>query len=164
MFLDSLAGESDQAAPLETVKPQTDMHQQVTAFRNLVARAAGVETIVGVPSQRNLGKDVVVVWPWRMEEEFAFKTLSADKKACQGFPPTIVHCLVWAVSLQILDRVKSALNTSPVIIEADFQTQVLPEALSNEDLIGVFSAARLSPWVCLPYVLRSMAAYPPASD
>lgn len=140
------------------------MHQQVTAFQNLVARAAGVETVVGVPNRGNLGKDVVVVWPWRMEVDSALRNRPQDKKACEGFPAAIVHCLVWAVSLQILDRVQSALNTSPWIIEADFQTQVLPEELSNEDLIGVFCAARLSPWVCLPYVLRSVADYPPASD
>jgi hypothetical protein len=140
------------------------MHQQVTAFQNFVAHAAGVETVVGVPNQGNLGKDVVVVWPWRMEVNSGLKSLPQDKSACEGFPATIVHCLVWAFNLQILDRVQSALNSSPLIIEADFQTQVLPEALSNEDLIGVFSAARLSPWVCLPYVLHSVSAYPPASD
>lgn len=132
------------------------MHQLVTAFSELVAHASGCHVLVGPPVETSAPEDTVVVWPWRMEEETTLNSLEPTRGQYKipEIPPLKVQCMVLSKSLLTLESIRQAIHGTPVIVAPGMHVHVLPSVLTNETLLSLFLAAKVSPALCLTYFLR----------
>ena len=133
------------------------MHRTVQAFRDRVSAVAASAVAVGAPSDPAADTAGVLVWPWRLEEDAAHRNARAFLDDGIEAPSATVHCLVFARNLELLDRIRKDLHDIPVIRLEDATVRIQAELLPSETLLTLFMAAKVTPRICLAYILRSAA-------
>ena len=143
---------------LDTVWPQRDMYQILKAFNDAVSSLSGLVCTTGLPSEEELQQNEVLIWPWRIEEEVRTRTLRQDRIPSPQSQNLIIHCVVFAHDAAVLGQIREELCREPMLGNDDQLISVCSEPLAIENLLGLFTAAKLVPRLCLPYMLRPAAA------
>jgi hypothetical protein len=143
---------------LVLVWPQRDMYQILKTFNDTVSSASGLVCTIGLPSEEELRQNVVLIWPWRIEEEVRIRTPRPDRIPRPQSQNLIIHCVVFAPDAAVLGQIQEELYREPMLGNDDQLISVCSEPLAIEDLLGLFTAAKLVPRLCLSYMLRPAAA------
>ena len=130
------------------------MDQTMKTFNDAVSNASGLVCTIGLPSEEGLRRNAVLIWPWKIEEEIVIHTLRQDRISSPQFQHTRIYCVVFAPDPAVLGQIQERFYREPMLVKDDQLISICSETLSTEVLLGLFTAAKLIPRLCLSYVLR----------
>jgi hypothetical protein len=139
------------------VTRQKTMDQTLTIFNQAVSDISGVASTVGLPEGNALDSSAVLVWPWRLEEQMVPRGRPDAASAGPLSAELRIHCVVLAQDPGVLFKIKTGLYRQPPLEKDGVFVMVHYENLPVADILALFSAARLVPRLCLPYVVQQVA-------
>ena len=115
--------------------PETHMHATINAIKELLASSTSQTIeVVTIPTNRML-KDVLYLWPWRIDEESSGQRLPPNSLSAPVLPILRISCLAFAADLNQLEAVRKVIFQNPVLVGSLQRVTVQPDPLDATLLI-----------------------------